>query len=292
MSAKLMGEVWALDLPHNHQSVLLAFADHANDAGENAFPGTGYVAWKTGYSERQTQRIIDELEAADLLTELEPATGRKPTVYRVVVAAGEKKPPYEPSRRARVATSLRRGNGAEEGVPSDDEMSGRQDGTPSALGRHPGHVGATQPRHPNHEPTATSGSEADASSPDQAKGRKATSRTEQAQSENNGNHRVVIDLQAEPLKSVLEVLVDVAEKRRLAKPTAAAIHRVITEFPNRAHVDVAHDLHFWALEGGGKQRRRMALANTYRNFIKRAPERLKPVPRPDDTDRRLEEALR
>jgi hypothetical protein len=62
----------------------------------------------------------------------------------------------------------------------------------------------------------------------------------------------------------------VAANKGVAKPSATAIAKAITEFPDRDHMAVAKDLEFWALEGNGKQRERMALGNTYRNFLKRA----------------------
>lgn len=138
MSAKLMGQVWELNLPHNHQSVLLAFSDHANDDGYNAYPGTGYVAWKTGYSERQVQRIIDELEGGGLLLEVEEATGRAPTVYRVVVSNGVKKQPYQPKRKRGDKLSGRQIVGATSGVSRGDtttspEPSGEPVSTPNGV---------------------------------------------------------------------------------------------------------------------------------------------------------------
>jgi Helix-turn-helix domain len=115
-----MGQVWELDLPHNQQSVLLAFADHADDEGYNARPGIEYVAWKTGYSERQVQRIVRELERVELLVEVAAAAGRKATAYRVVVAAGHRKAPYQPRHeREPNAMTDRRG----------DKMSGRHPGS-------------------------------------------------------------------------------------------------------------------------------------------------------------------
>ena len=61
MSAKLMGQVWDLDLPHNQAWVLMALADHADHEGNNVYPGLGLLRYKTGYSERQIRRVLDEL---------------------------------------------------------------------------------------------------------------------------------------------------------------------------------------------------------------------------------------
>lgn len=67
MSAKMMGLIWDLKLPHPEQLVLLAMVDHADHKGNNIFPSVGLIAWKTGYSHRQTQRIIKELINKDIL---------------------------------------------------------------------------------------------------------------------------------------------------------------------------------------------------------------------------------
>jgi hypothetical protein len=94
MSGKIMGQVWDLDLPHAHMLVLLALADHADHQGDNVYPGVGLVAWKCGYSLRQTQRIMDDLVARKLLIEVENDPGKR-TVYRINLAAGELKAPYK-----------------------------------------------------------------------------------------------------------------------------------------------------------------------------------------------------
>jgi hypothetical protein len=94
MSAKIMGQVWELDLPANKQIVLLAMADHADHEGENVYPSLGLIAWKTGYSESQTRRIIKALVADGILKE-EAAPDGKPKVYSVHLAAGKRKPDYK-----------------------------------------------------------------------------------------------------------------------------------------------------------------------------------------------------
>ncbi len=67
MSVKIMSLVWDCDLPREQKFILLAFADHANDNGDNIYPGLDRVAWKTGYSRRQIQRVIDELEQKGIM---------------------------------------------------------------------------------------------------------------------------------------------------------------------------------------------------------------------------------
>ena len=62
MSVKIMGLVWEANLPHDEKFVLLAYADHADHQGRHIFPSVGLVAWKTGYSPRQIQRITRDLQ--------------------------------------------------------------------------------------------------------------------------------------------------------------------------------------------------------------------------------------
>lgn len=57
-----MTMVWELDVPNNFQSVLLVLADFADDDGTNAYPSVDRISWKTGYSERQVQRILRQLD--------------------------------------------------------------------------------------------------------------------------------------------------------------------------------------------------------------------------------------
>ncbi|MBN1348399.1 helix-turn-helix domain-containing protein [candidate division KSB1 bacterium] len=67
MSVKVMGLVWESDLPAAQKLVLLSYADHADHDGNNVFPSIGLIAWKTGYSERQIQRITRDLESRKIL---------------------------------------------------------------------------------------------------------------------------------------------------------------------------------------------------------------------------------
>lgn len=98
MSAKMMGRVWELVLTPAKQIVLLALADHADHEGNNVKPGVPLIAWKTGYSERQVQRILRELIHDGLLVEVEQRLG-KPYVYSLDLAKGLAKSPYAPRLR-------------------------------------------------------------------------------------------------------------------------------------------------------------------------------------------------
>jgi hypothetical protein len=95
MSVKTMGAVWELDLEPPRKLVLLAMADHADHDGMNVRPSVRMVAQKTGYSERQVQRIIRELEAAAILVVQEAGTGRgHATHYRIVLPKGDNMTPF------------------------------------------------------------------------------------------------------------------------------------------------------------------------------------------------------
>lgn len=80
---------------------------------------------------------------------------------------------------------------------------------------------------------------------------------------------------AEPAATaeVFAVLTSVAARKRTASPGRDAIAKAINEFPLPDHLAVAKDLEFWALHGNGKRRTTMAVAQTYRNFLKRAEPR-------------------
>lgn len=91
MSAKIMGAVFDLDLPAAKQLVLLAMADHADHDGRNIYPSLALIAWKCGYSESQTRRIIQSL-VADRLLEKHERPG-KTTIFSIHLEAGKRKQP-------------------------------------------------------------------------------------------------------------------------------------------------------------------------------------------------------
>jgi hypothetical protein len=67
MSVKIMGLVWELDIPSSEKLVLLAYADHAEHDGTGIYPAIALVARKTGYSQREVQRLTRRLENKGLL---------------------------------------------------------------------------------------------------------------------------------------------------------------------------------------------------------------------------------
>ncbi|MDP9475442.1 MAG: helix-turn-helix domain-containing protein [Actinomycetota bacterium] len=101
MSVKQMALVWELDLAPNKRLVLLAYADHADDDGDNVFPSLARVAHKTGYSVDQVRRISRELAADGLMEKVEEGVGRGNTHrYKLTLEKGSKTPPFEPKRKA------------------------------------------------------------------------------------------------------------------------------------------------------------------------------------------------
>ena len=102
MSGKISGMIWDLDLPQRDMLVLQAYADHADHTGNGVRPSIGLIAWKTGYSPRQIQRIVKGLVEQGIMVVVKQHTARKgdkgtttqPTEYRIVPSAGKQKKPY------------------------------------------------------------------------------------------------------------------------------------------------------------------------------------------------------
>lgn len=69
---------------------------------------------------------------------------------------------------------------------------------------------------------------------------------------------------------VLLVLEDVATAKQTTRPTATAVQHAIDAFPDRDHLEVAGELEFWAIHGNGRRRAIKAIAQTYRNFLRKA----------------------
>lgn len=111
MSIKQMSKVWEHEFKPNEQLVMLALADFADDQGGSIFPSIGRVAWKTGYSKRNTQRIISELRERGVLVEVRSSARRRATEYRIEWSVATPKAPFGDS-----------GSGSLE--------EGRKDGTP------------------------------------------------------------------------------------------------------------------------------------------------------------------
>jgi len=76
MSAKIVGQIWDLDIPHAQAWVLMALADHADHEGNNVRPSVGLIAWKTNYSDRQVRRIMAELRECGILKVVREGVGQ------------------------------------------------------------------------------------------------------------------------------------------------------------------------------------------------------------------------
>lgn len=67
MSILAMTKVYASGLNRSQKAIALAYADHAHDDGSHIYPSVGYMAWKTGYSERAVQTLTKELVETGVL---------------------------------------------------------------------------------------------------------------------------------------------------------------------------------------------------------------------------------
>jgi hypothetical protein len=91
MSIKIMNAVWQFSNQKGTSLLLMiAIADNANDGGE-AWPGIEYLAHKIRMSERQTQRLVRDLEKTDELI-VERGGGRG-NAHRYFILTG--RPPEE-----------------------------------------------------------------------------------------------------------------------------------------------------------------------------------------------------
>src|SRR3989304_4649412 len=109
MSIKLMSQVWEKELSHAEQSILLALADWADDNGERIFPSIARVAWKTGYEERQVQRIIKNLRAQQILVVIKNAAVHYPNEYCINLSKATNKVAFEEWQAERGVISSGRG---------------------------------------------------------------------------------------------------------------------------------------------------------------------------------------
>lgn len=95
MSGKQMGRVFELDLPHEQAWILVALADNAHDDGSRCFPSVQRLAWKTGYGERQVQRIMLALRELGYVEAVEFArAGRQATEYQLHLDRPPEKPDF------------------------------------------------------------------------------------------------------------------------------------------------------------------------------------------------------
>lgn len=102
MSAIVTGLVWAANLPREEKFILLAYADHADHEGNGIFPSVPLISWKTGYSDRQIQRVVGELlKRGIMIHHGESRLGTEQ--YSIDLDALPAREPYKSQRRGRPA---------------------------------------------------------------------------------------------------------------------------------------------------------------------------------------------
>jgi len=143
-----MGHVWELVLPANQTLVLLALADHADHEGNNVFPSIGLIAWKTGYSERQVQRIVKQLVKDKILVET-----KRPgftTLYKIDLTAGVKKELYNPRQDVTPDTAMSPHPRHNDVTPTPDTAMSPEPSVDPSLNRE-GAPKVEMPSHPSKE---------------------------------------------------------------------------------------------------------------------------------------------
>jgi hypothetical protein len=94
MSFSLVARIWEYKFTPSERAILQAMVDHADEAGGSIRPSVARIAWKTDYSDRQVQRCMHALTARGVLIVVRPASGRRPTEYRLNLDAAERKPAF------------------------------------------------------------------------------------------------------------------------------------------------------------------------------------------------------
>lgn len=134
MSVKAMARVWELKLTPIQQTVLLAYADHADHDGGSIKCGIPLVAWKTGFSERHVRRVTQQLEKTGLLV-VELRCRNKPTHYRINFEKGVIKEPYQPRAKPVHPDNLSVRGGDILTGQYPDNMSGQENSTLTSQGK-------------------------------------------------------------------------------------------------------------------------------------------------------------
>ncbi len=132
MSARITGQVWDLQLTRMERLILLAMADHADHEGCHVFPSQALIAWKTGYSKRQVQRVQDNLKQRKIL--IPEGSGYRGVLhYRLDFSHVPLKPPFStrdkmtivkmsPVKNSNVNESLQM-NSDKMSIVTDDKMT-------------------------------------------------------------------------------------------------------------------------------------------------------------------------
>jgi len=118
VSIKVSRQCWLVDLPTTDKCVYLALADHADDDA-TCFPSVGYIAWKTGMTERGARKIISRFRDLNLIRAIgneEGGRGRA-TVYRITPENGRQLPAFRSKNPGRDTSVLA------ENPDTDDRLS-------------------------------------------------------------------------------------------------------------------------------------------------------------------------
>jgi len=101
MSVRHITKAFRLDLECRLKFVVVALADNADDENDKLWPSVGFIAWKTGQSERQVQRSFQYLRQVGALIPLERESGgrHRSIVYRLDLEMLPLAEPYARSRR-------------------------------------------------------------------------------------------------------------------------------------------------------------------------------------------------
>jgi len=125
MSIRLMSQVWEHEFSHAEQTIMLALADWANDDGGNVFPSVARIAWKTGYEERQVQRIMKKLRGTGVLVLVKRATVYRPNEYRIILSKAPLKETFETWKESRGDIMTPR-KGGDNLTPERGDISGER----------------------------------------------------------------------------------------------------------------------------------------------------------------------
>lgn len=114
MSISLMAEVWTLDLKSPERDLLLALCDHADDSGDNCYPGIDYLSWKLAVSESQVQRTLRALVENQIVLQVQRGNGRgNLSAYKINLEYAPRKAPFAESsimRKTSISSTSKESN--------------------------------------------------------------------------------------------------------------------------------------------------------------------------------------
>lgn len=101
MSVKVMSMVWDSKLPRDQKYILLCLADFGNDEGKSIYPAVGYIAWKTGYSDRRVQEILSDLRTRGIVGVDFEGSEYGTNEYTINLSKIPTREPYRPPKNGR-----------------------------------------------------------------------------------------------------------------------------------------------------------------------------------------------